>query len=111
MSRLSVGRRLRKLRQDHGLQLSTAAHMAGMHPSVLCRTERGQIAFGSGCAWKLARVYGAAVLALIEPRALLHRLDVTAGDRCRELDGQGKVGFRVPGGIEVRLPREMAEAL
>ena len=111
MSKLSVGSRLRKLRKDRGLQICTAAQMAGMHPSVLCRTELGQLTLGAGCAWRLARVYGPPVLKLIEVGVLLRRIDVTAGERCRDLDGQGLIGFRMPGGIEVRLPRKMAEAL
>jgi len=111
LSRAEVGRTLRQLRTERGLAQNTAAHLAGVNLATLCSAESGKRALPVGMAWRLARLYGPAVLGLLEPRALLRQLDVTAGERCQALDGNGKLGVRVPGGIEVRLPREMAEAL
>lgn len=111
LSRAEVGRALEQLRTERSLGQRTAARLAGVNLATLCAVENGKRALPVGVAWRLARLYGPAVLRLLDARALLRQLDVTAGERSRDLDGQGKVGFRIPGGIEVRLPREMAEAL
>ena len=106
-----VGRCLRRFREEHALGLGEAARLAGVDTGNLCRIERGQLRLSEVTAWRLARLYGAGVLKLVEAGTLLPAVGIV-GKRERAFDDlEGDLSaFILPGGVRVLVPTALARA-
>ncbi|MGH9062091.1 MAG: helix-turn-helix domain-containing protein [Acidimicrobiales bacterium] len=65
---LAVSRRLRELRRDRGLTLSSLSEQTGISGPHLSRLEKGERQPSIGALLQLARAYGVSVSQLVEER-------------------------------------------
>ena len=105
-----VGRELRRMREERCLALTEAAQLMGIPASNLCNAEQGKLHVSGGMAWRLARLYGAEVLALVPPGLLFPQVPL-AGRRAGGFDVEALSAFVLPGGVRVLVPAAMARAL
>ena len=112
MATVSVGSRLRSLREERALSLRRLAALAAVDSGLLSKLENDLRPLTGACAWRLARILGVEVLALTDAGELTRSLHLASAGRRPDLDeGNGRRVFVLSGDVRVSLPAGLAQRL